>query len=367
MDVSTEGSKIKALVLAGGTGSRLRPITYTSAKQLVPIANKPILFYGLESIANSGVTEVGVIVGDTRAEVMEALGDGSRFGLKITYIPQDKPLGLAHCVVIAQDFLGDDDFVMYLGDNFILSGIDDFVQAFRDRTDGTCAQILLARVPDPQRFGVAELDEFGRVLRLVEKPAVPPSDLALVGVYLFDKSIHDAVRSIYPSARNELEITDAIDYLITQGRRVESRIVEGYWKDLGEPEALLEGNRLALEMIAPMISGTVDSSSRIEGRVVIELGAQVRSSLVRGPAIIGAGAVIEESFVGPYTAIGQGCVITRSEVENSIILNESRVSDIVRMEGSIIGKRAVVGQRRSLPSASRLVIGDNSTVEFHRG
>ena len=359
-------SKIKGLVLSGGSGTRLRPITYTSAKQLVPIANKPILFYGLESIAKSGVKEVGVIVGDTRDEVKEALGDGSRFGLEITYIEQEKTLGLDHCVLIAKEFLAEDDFVMYLGDNFILKGVEEFIESFRQRDAGVTAQILLAKVPDPHRFGVAELDSSGKVIRLVEKPRIPPSDLALVGVYLFDKTIHEAVRSIKPSARGELEITDAIDWLISSNYRVNSQVVDGYWKDLGEPEALLDGNRLALEMIEPAIFGEVDEYSKVDGRVEVGRGAKIVRSIVRGPAIIGPDAVIEDSFIGPYTAIGRGCVIERSEVEYSIILNESLISDIVRMEGSIVGKRARVSERVTLPSATRLVIGDNSRVEINK-
>lgn len=357
-------AKLKGLVLSGGSGSRLRPITYTSAKQLVPIANKPILFYGLESIAAAGVTEVGVIVGDTAAEVREALGDGSQFGLRVTYLPQSAPLGLAHCVLIAREFLGDDDFVMYLGDNFILSGIDEFIKGFSARDRSEAAQILLAKVPDPQRFGVAVLDDAGTVVRLVEKPKQPPSDLALVGVYLFDKTIHEAVAAIKPSARGELEITDAIDWLLQSGATVKSSVVEGYWKDLGEPEALLDGNRLALEGIARAIHGEVDADSRVEGNVVVAPGAIVERSVIRGPAIIGADSRITESFIGPYTSIGDRCEISASEVEYSIVLNDSRVSEIPRLEGSILGKGVRLSHRTSRPAASRLVVGDHSVIEM---
>src|SRR5687768_10530968 len=261
---------MKALVLSGGAGTRLRPITHTSAKQLVPVANKPVLFYGLEAIRDAGVTDVGIIVGDTAAEIEAAVGDGSGLGIRVTYLPQDAPLGLAHCVLIARDFLGDDDFVMYLGDNLLRQGVKEFVDRFE--TDGrshSVAQILLARVPDPQRFGVAEIGPNGEVLRLVEKPEDPPSDLALVGVYLFGPTIHQAVRAIEPSGRGELEITDAIQWLLDNGHRVHHQVVDGWWIDTGKLDALLEGNRLILETLDQRVEGSVDADSRIEGRVVI--------------------------------------------------------------------------------------------------
>lgn len=355
---------IKGLVLAGGTGSRLRPITHTSAKQLVPLANKPILFYGLESIARAGVEEVAMIVGDTRAEVKDAVGDGSRFGLKVTYIHQDKPLGLAHCVLLAEEALGDDDFIMYLGDNFIRDGVDSFVDSFVHREDGTNAQILLARVADPQRFGVATLDGLGHVVSLVEKPEVPESDLALVGVYLFDSQIFNAVKRITPSARGELEITDAIQWLINSGLKVKSHIVEGYWKDLGEPEALLEGNRLVLESLERDVQGEVDSLSKLDGRVVIAAGAKVIRSIIRGPVIIGSGAVVKDSFIGPFSSIDRDCFIESSEVEHSIILSGSQILNIHRLEGSIIGKSVIVAKTDRRPMANRLVVGDHSRIDL---
>ncbi|MFM8482133.1 MAG: glucose-1-phosphate thymidylyltransferase, partial [Actinomycetota bacterium] len=301
---------MKALILAGGAGTRLRPITHTSAKQLVPVANKPILFYGIEAITSAGITEIGVIVGDTRAEVMAALGDGDQWGASITYIPQDEPLGLAHCVLIAQDFLGDDDFVMYLGDNLLEQDLAAFVHAFEEARRGPeppSAQILLKRVPDPHRFGIAELDERGHVTRLVEKPAEPASDLALVGVYLFDRNIHDAVRAITPSLRGELEITDAIQWLVDQGMRVRCELLTGWWIDTGKLTPLLEANRLLLEVIEPRIDGDVDASSSIDGRVVVEEGARVSNSILRGPLVIGRNAKITNSFIGPFSAIGDGC------------------------------------------------------------
>lgn len=355
---------IKGLVLAGGTGSRLRPITHTSAKQLVPLANKPILFYGLESMARAGVRDVAMIVGDTRHEVMQAVGDGSQFGLNVTYIHQEKPLGLAHCVLIAEEVIGDSDFIMYLGDNFIRDGVESFVGSFTERADGTNAQILLAKVPDPHRFGVATLDDAGNVISLVEKPEFPESDLALVGVYLFDSEIFEAVKSINPSARGELEITDAIQWLISNGRKVRSHVVDGYWKDLGEPEALLEGNRLVLESIEPKLLGDVDSESQLDGRVVLEENVTVIRSIIRGPAVIGSGSVIKDSFIGPFTSIAPNCYIESSEVEHSIILNDSRILNIERLEGSIIGKSVIVAKKERRPLATRLVVGDHSRIDL---
>ena len=356
---------MKALILAGGAGTRLRPITHTSAKQLVPVANKPILFYGLEQMAEAGIVEVGIVVGDTADEIREAVGDGSTWGLKVTYIPQEAPLGLAHCVLIARDFLGDDHFVMYLGDNLLRQGVKRFVDRFEaaGRAEAS-AQILLARVPDPQRFGVAELDGKGDVVRLVEKPADPPSDLALVGVYLFDRTIHDAVRAIEPSGRGELEITDAIQWLLDHGYRVHHQVVDGWWIDTGKLDALLEGNRLILETLEQRVDGTVDAESRIEGRVVVGAGAEVVASTIRGPAIIGAGTRIEHSFVGPFTSIADRCQVIRSEIEHSVILDDSRIVDIPRLEDSLVGKQVVVTRSARRPRANRFMLGDHSQVDL---
>jgi glucose-1-phosphate thymidylyltransferase len=357
---------MKALILAGGAGTRLRPITHTSAKQLVPVANKPILFYGIEAMVAAGIGEIGVIVGDTRAEVMAALGDGSSFGAAITYIPQDAPLGLAHCVLIAEEFLGDDDFVMYLGDNLLEQDLGAFVHAFEDARAGAeppTAQILLKQVPDPQRFGIAELDAAGNVVHLVEKPADPPSDLALVGVYLFDRTINDAVRAIEPSPRGELEITDAIQWLVDQGKRVRCELLTGWWIDTGKLTPLLEANRLLLEKIETRIDGKVDEASTIDGRVVVEQGAIVTNSTLRGPLVIGAGAVVTDSFIGPFSAIADGCEIVNSEVEHSVIMERSRVIDIQRLEDSLIGKEAVVSRTQIRPRALRLMVGDHCQID----
>ncbi len=350
---------MKALVPAGGTGSRLRPITYTSAKQLVPVANKPILFYGLESLAAAGITQVGLIVGDTAAEIQAAVGNGDHWGLQATYIAQEAPLGLAHTVLIARDFLADDPFVMYLGDNLLKGGVKPIVDEF---ARGECnAQILLARVPEPQRFGVAELDG-ERVVRLVEKPEVPPSDFALVGVYCFDANIHDAVRAISPSGRGELEITDAIQWLIDAGLDVRAHHVEGWWKDTGRLEDLLDANRLILEDIKSLVHGSVDAASTVVGNVVIEQGATVESSTIRGPAVIGRDARIVDSFIGPYTSIGDECVIDDSELEHSVIMSGCTIRGMHRLEDSLLGRGVVVERTESKPKAYRLMVGDHGKV-----
>jgi glucose-1-phosphate thymidylyltransferase len=357
---------MKALILAGGAGTRLRPITHTRAKQLVPVANKPILFYGIEAMVAAGITEIGVIVGDTREEVMGTLGDGAVFGATITYIPQDAPLGLAHCVLIARDFLGDDDFVMYLGDNLLEQDLAAFVAAFEAERVGSSppsAQILLKQVPDPHRFGIASLDESGNVVALVEKPDDPPSDLALVGVYLFTPRVHDAVAAIEPSARGELEITDAIQWLVDAGDRVRCELLTGWWIDTGKLTPLLEANRLLLEQIEPRIDGSVDGASTIDGRVVVAEGAEIVNSTIRGPVAIGRGTRISDSFVGPFSAIGARCVVEHSEIEHSVIMDESSVIDIARLEDSLIGSDAVVSRSRQKPRALRLMVGDHCRID----
>ena len=353
---------MKALVLSGGAGTRLRPITHTSAKQLVPVANKPVLFYGLEAIRDAGVTDVGIIVGDTAAEIEAAVGDGAELGIRVTYIRQEAPLGLAHCVLIAQEFLGDDDFVMYLGDNFIIGGITELVDEFRAGTYD--AQILLTKVDNPSQFGVAELGPNGGVTTLVEKPKEPRSDLALVGVYMFRPVIHDAVRAIKPSARGELEITDALQWLIDEGRDVRPHLVTGYWKDTGRLEDMLECNRKVLESVEPVVHGTVDADSSLIGRVVVEEGAVVERSVVRGPAIIGRDTVLRDTYVGPFTSIYFGCLLEDTEIEHSIVLEQSTIRGVGRIEDSLIGKEVEVSPSTALPKAHRLMLGDHSRVSI---
>jgi glucose-1-phosphate thymidylyltransferase len=358
---------MKGLILAGGAGTRLRPITHTSAKQLVPVANKPILFYGIEAMADAGIDDIGIIVGDTRAEVMAAVGDGSRWSVRVTYLPQDAPLGLAHCVLIARDFLGDDDFVMYLGDNLLeqnlTSFVDEFEKARANEGVRPSAQILLKQVPDPHRFGIAELAGDGHVVRLVEKPADPPSDLALVGVYLFDTTIHDAVRAIEPSPRGELEITDAIQWLIDQGHRVRTELLTGWWIDTGKLTPLLEANRLLLEKIEPLVEGMVDGDSSVSGRVIVAPGAEIVRSIVRGPVTIGAGTRVVDSFIGPFSAIGARCEVVGSEVEHSVVMDNSRIVDIPRLEDSLIGREAVVTRSHVRPRELRLMVGDHCQID----
>jgi glucose-1-phosphate thymidylyltransferase len=309
-----------------------------------------------------------MIVGDTRDEVMEAVGDGSAFGARVAYLPQDAPLGLAHCVLIARDFLGEDDFVMYLGDNLLEQDLAGFVHEFESaRTEaggaGPSAQILLKKVPDPHRFGVAELDTDGHVVRLVEKPADPPSDLALVGVYLFDPRIHEAVRAIAPSARGELEITDAIQWLVDNGHTVRTEQLDGWWIDTGKLTPLLEANRLLLERIDSRVDGDVDDASLLDGRVVVEAGARIVASRIRGPVVIGAGTRVEHSFVGPFTAIGAGCEVLHSEIEHSVVLERSRIVAIPRIEDSLIGKEVEVTRSKTRPRALRIMVGDHCKID----
>jgi glucose-1-phosphate thymidylyltransferase len=353
---------VKALVLAGGSGSRLRPITHSYAKQLVPVANKPVLFYGLEAIRDAGIRQVGVVVGDTEQEIRDAIGDGSQFGLELTYLRQDAPRGLAHALLIAREYLGDDDFVMYLGDNFIVSGIRDHVDRFRrERPD---AQILLTNVSDPRAFGVAELDADGRVVGLEEKPEHPKSDLALAGVYIFGPAIHHVVAGLSPSRRGELEITDAIQGLIDGGLRVESTMISGYWKDTGNVTDMLEVNRLVLEGLERSVAGEVDDSSELIGRVVVEPGALIRGSRVVGPAVVGADSVIRGSYIGPFTSIERDCAILDSEIEYSIILRGARIESVGRIECSLIGRRVQVTCSPRVPQTHRLVLGDHSKVQI---
>jgi glucose-1-phosphate thymidylyltransferase len=357
---------LKGLILSGGKGTRLRPITHTSAKQLVPVANKPVLFYGIEAMAEAGIGEVGIIIApDTGPEIEAAAGDGSRFGVRITYIVQDEPLGLAHAVLTAESFLRASPFVMYLGDNLLQGGISELVASFRESAPD--ALILLTPVPDPENYGVAELSgpgAQGRVLRLIEKPSEPATDLALVGVYMFTACVHDAARAIAPSERGELEITDAIQHLVDAGMRVEPHVVRGWWKDTGRLEDMLEANRLILDNLRERVEGEL-IDSQVDGRVVIERGARLERTTVRGPAIIGAGARLSDCYVGPYTAIGENCTIADSEVEHSILLAGCTVSGLDgRMESSLLGRNATVRRDDRQPRAYRFMVGDNSDISI---
>jgi glucose-1-phosphate thymidylyltransferase len=351
---------MKGLIPSGGKGTRLRPITHTSAKQLVPVANKPVLFYGLEALVAAGIRDIGIVVGDTQAEIRAAVGDGSRFGARVQYIEQDAPRGLAHAVLISESFIDGEPFVVYLGDNLLNRGINRFVEEFA--REKPAAQILLTRVPDPQMFGVAELLH-GRVVRLVEKPKEPKSDLALVGVYMFGSDVFESVKRIKPSFRNELEITDAIQDLIDRGLDVRPHLVEGWWKDTGKLEDMLEANRLILDTIERRIEGVVDAESRVEGKVVIEAGAVIERSVVRGPVLIGAGARVSGAYVGPFTSIGNDVVLRDTEIEHSIVLEGAVITDLAnRIEDSLIGKNVRIYRLPVRPSAYRFMLGDNSEV-----
>src|SRR3954467_5512492 len=353
--------QLKGLILSGGKGTRLRPITYTSAKQLVPVANKSVLFYGIEAFAAAGIKDVGIIIApETGGEIREATGDGERFGVQITYIEQEAPLGLAHAVLPAEPFLGSDPFVMYLGDNLLQGGIEDLVDAFRRNEPE--ALILLTKVPDPENYGVAELDANGGVTRLVEKPAEPATDLALVGVYMFTPRIHEAAKAIQPSGRGELEITDAIQWLVDEQHPVESHVVRGWWKDTGRLADMLEANRLILETIEQRIDGELGGST-IEGRVIVESGAVLERSTVRGPAIIGAGAHLVDAYIGPYTAVGRHCAIESAEIEHSILLEGSSVKGLDgRMESSLLGRDVTIARGGQQPRAYRFMVGDSSEI-----
>jgi glucose-1-phosphate thymidylyltransferase len=354
--------QLKGLILSGGKGTRLRPITYTSAKQLVPVANKPVLFYGLEAMAEAGIREVGIIIApETGGEIRKAVGDGARFGVSVEYIEQEEPLGLAHAVLTAEPFLGGSPFVMYLGDNLLRDGIGELVDTFRREEPD--ALILLTPVPDPEHYGVAELAD-GRVKRLMEKPSEPTTDLALVGVYMFTPAVFEAARSIEPSGRGELEITDAIQTLVDRGLRVDPHIVHGWWKDTGQVEDMLEANRLILDDLEERIDGEL-VDTRVEGRVVIEEGVRLERSTVRGPAIVGRGSQVSDAYIGPYTAVGDDVRIEGAELEHSIVLSGSRIGHLdYRIEASLIGRNVRIGKGPALPKAYRFVVGDNADVQI---
>ncbi len=353
---------MKGLILAGGFGTRLRPLTYTGAKQLIPVANKPIIVYGIEALAQAGIKDLGVVVGETAVEVQAALGNGELFKTRITYIHQEAPLGLAHAIKISQKFLGNDPFIMYLGDNLLKQDISELIAKFN--TLKSDALILLTEVPNPQQFGVAVIDKKGKVTKLIEKPKEPPSNFALVGVYLFNTSIYKAIDNIKPSWRNELEITDAIQWLLENDYNVASDIVKGWWKDTGKPEDIIEANLLVLESIDPLNEGvTVDSV--INGRVRIEKGARIEKSVIRGPVVIGQGARIVNSFIGPFSSIGNNTIIENSEIECSVVMEGAKIKNIEkRIDRSIIGKNVEINQVDQSPRTHKFIVGDQSNIEL---
>ena len=352
---------MKGLILSGGKGTRLWPLTFTSAKQLIPVANKPVLFRVIEAIRDAGITDIGIVVGDTANEIKKAVGRGGRWGVKITYIPQDAPLGLAHAVKISQDFLGDDRFVMFLGDNVIQGGISPLISQFAESDWNS--QIVLTRVDHPEQYGVAQLDDDGRIVRLVEKPKEPPSDLALVGIYMFDQHIFEAVNNITPSWRGELEITDAIQWLVENKYAVYPYIHRGWWIDTGAPGDMLEANSLVLEELTPRVEGYVDRDSQVDSRVTIEQGAEIINSVVRGPSIIGEDTRVINSYVGPFTSISHHVLIENSEIEHSIVLEQSCIRDIPeRIQDSLIGRNVDLARSPIKPKAYKMTLGDYSQV-----
>ncbi len=355
---------MKGLILSGGKGTRLYPLTYTRAKQLMPVANKPVLFRVIETIRDAGVTEIGIVIGQTGEEIKAAVGDGSTWGVKITYIPQDEPRGLAHAVMISQDYLGDEPFVMFLGDNVIQGGIAKLIADFTNHLDQWNSQIVLKAVDDPSSFGVAKLRADGTIEQLIEKPKNPPSNLALVGIYMFDKHIFEAVNSIPPSGRNEYEITDAIQWLIQHGYTVVPHVHQGWWIDTGKRIDMIDANALVLEELTPGVApDAVIGNSQLDRRVIVERGAKISNSTIHGPTIIGEDCVIENSYVGPYTSIHHHTRVSNCEIERSIILEHCNICDLgVRLHGSLIGRNATVQKKDDLPKALTLNIGDHSNV-----
>ncbi|MFC2169225.1 glucose-1-phosphate thymidylyltransferase [Acidobacteriota bacterium] len=351
---------MKGLILSGGKGVRLRPLTFTQAKQLVPVANKPVLFYGIEALKEAGIIEIGIVVGETKEEIKAAVGDGKNWGVQVSYIEQEAPLGLAHAVLVSEEFLGKDPFVMYLGDNILKEGINTLVAGFIQKKPNSL--ILLTEVPNPQMFGVAELNR-GKVVRLVEKPDKPASNLALVGVYMFDNHIFQAVKAIRPSWRNELEITDAIQYLIDNGHEVKPHLVKGWWKDTGKIEDILDANRLILDSIKSDIKGSYDDLSRINGQVVIAEGTRLQNSIIRGPVIIGEDCEIVDSSIGPFTSIQSRCRIIKTEMEYSIVLEGSEIRASGKsVQGSLIGRNVKIYENQTSLSAYRFVVGDKCEI-----
>ena len=355
---------MKALILAGGKGTRLKPITHTIPKQLLPVANKPIIFYVLEQIREAGINDIGIIISpETGAYIKEAVGDGSRWNCRINYIPQDEPLGLAHAVKTAQPFLGNSTFLMFLGDNLIEGGISSFVREFE--SNSADASVLLKEVDDPRLFGVAELNEKGEVVHLVEKPKEPRTNLALVGIYLFTPRIHQAISEIKPSWRGELEITDAIQRLLDTGEKVRSQILDGWWLDTGKKDDLLEANRVVLDsLIKRDVKGNIDSASKIVGRVEVKTGACIENSTVTGPVSIGEGCLIRNSVIRPFTSIGAGTVVEDSSIGHSVILEGSRIYRIERLEDSLIGTRVELKRADERFKAVKIFVGCDSSLEL---
>jgi len=352
---------VKALIASGGRGTRLRPLTHTQNKHLIPIANKPILHYAIEAAVEAGIRQIGIVCNSDSREVPDAIGNGKKWGVKISYIPQKAPLGLAHVVKISQKFIGKEDFIFYLGDNMVVGGVKRFIDEF-EKSDCNCF-LTLAKVKDPERFGVPVIKN-GKIIKVEEKPKMPKSQYAVAGIYIYDSKIFEAVKNIKPSQRGELEISDAHTYLIEKGYKIGYSEITGWWKDTGKPSDLLEANRLVLDNVQPRIEGEVDKSSNIAGKVILEPGSKVINSLIRGPVIIGSNTVIENSYIGPFTSIGNNNIVRNSEVEYSIVLGDCKILNVkIRIEGSILGNEVEIVEACGKPLVHRFMIGDQSRVE----
>ena len=353
---------MKALITAGGHGTRLRPITHTQNKHLIPIANKLMLQFALEFAQEAGIIDVGIVINSNDESIKNAFGDGTDLGIQLTYILQDAPLGLAHVVKISESFIGDDNFIFYLGDNILVGGLRKFIDDFEINSSN--CHLVLSKVPDSNRFGVAEVvDE--RIVSIEEKPDNPKSDLAVTGIYLYDKNIFEAVNNIKPSARGELEISDAHQYLLDKGFDVSYSEITGWWKDTGKPSDLLDANRLVLDNIKSDFKGIVDESSTISGRVQIGENSRVINSNIRGPSVIGDNTIIKESYIGPYSAIGKGCTISGSEVEYSIIMDGCKINQVQRrIESSLLGNEVEILRSKAKPATHRFMLGDQSRIEI---
>lgn len=353
---------MKALITAGGHGTRLRPITHTQNKHLIPIANKLMLAYALEYASDAGIVNVGVVINENDTSIENAFGNGNDYGLNITYIEQSAPLGLGHVIKIAENFIGSDPFVFYLGDNILVGGINEFVNKFQ--SNGSNCHLVLSKVPDPNRFGVADVKD-GNIIGIEEKPTEPKSNLAVTGIYVYDSHIFEAVNNIMPSDRGELEISDAHQFLLEKGYSVTYSEITGWWKDTGKPSDLLEANRLVLDNIKDNRLGNIDTLSTVAGRVITGEGSEIIDSNIRGPVVIGENVRIKGAYVGPYTAVGDGCNIVNSEIEYSILMNDCNIHNISqRIEASLLGSDVQLLRSKSKPVTHRFILGDQSRVEI---
>lgn len=356
---------VKGIILHGGSGTRLRPLTFTGPKQLIPVANKPISEYVLEDLVEAGVHDIAIVLGNMYPEkVKEHYGDGTKFNATITYVHQGEPKGIAHAVKLCEDFVGKDRFVLYLGDNLIKGGIAEFTGKF-EKDKELDAMILLTQVKDPNRFGVARFDSSGRLIGLIEKPKDPPSNFALAGIYFFSPRIFEMVSALKPSWRGELEITDAIQMLLDRKRNVSYDIIQGWWKDTGKAEDIIEANRLVLDEIKTQIVGKVEDESSIQGRIIIGKGSIVKKgATIRGPAVIGENTIIEPPvYIGAYTSIGNNCAVRSCEIENSIIMDNCKIDVKERIVDSLIGPNSeITSDGNSMPRGKRFILGESSFV-----